>query len=72
MSQDLWTDAVYVRRFTDFHKMEKESLERIALIAHDLYGSYDLTSLALSHIDKQDGGNRQPVYVRAMSQGVDA
>ncbi len=72
MSQDLWTDAVYVRRFTDFHKMDKESLERIALIAHDLYGSYDLTSLALSHIDKRDGGNRQPEYVRAMSQGVNA
>ena len=66
MSQDLWTDAVYVRRFTDFPTLAADALERIALIAHDLYGSYDLASLALLELDKRDGGDRQPRYLRAL------
>jgi FkbM family methyltransferase len=67
MSQDLWTDAVYVRRFTDFPTMEPAALQRIALMAHDLYKSYDLASLALLELDKRDGGTRQPRYVRALT-----
>jgi FkbM family methyltransferase len=66
MSQDLWTDAVYVRRFTDFPALAVDALQRIALIAHDLYGSYDLASLALLELDKRDGGDRQPRYLRAL------
>lgn len=67
LSQQLWTDAVYVRRFTDFPKLNTESLERIALIAHDVYGSFDLASLALCELDKRDGGDRQPRYIQWFS-----
>lgn len=66
MSQALWTDAVYVRRFTDFPTLASEALQRIALIVHDLYGSYDLASLALIELDKRDGGSRQPRYLEAL------
>jgi len=69
MSQDLWTDAVYVRRFTDFPTLSVESLQRIALIAHDVYRSFDLASLALLEIDKRDGGSRQRQYIQALSSG---
>jgi FkbM family methyltransferase len=67
MSQVLWTDAVYVRRFTDFSSLDKASLERIALISHDLYSSYDLAALALHQLDQRDGGTRQPQYVHALT-----
>ena len=67
MSQVLWTDAVYVRRFTDFPTMDTAALQRIALMAHDLYGSFDLAALALLELDKRDGGTRQPHYLKALT-----
>jgi len=67
LSQVLWTDAVYVRRFTDFPTLAHDALQRIALIAHDLYESYDLVSLALLELDRRDGGDRQPRYLRALN-----
>ena len=67
LSQVLWTDAVYVRRFTDFPVMAYDALQRIALIAHDLYKSYDLAALALQELDKRDGGDRYPQYLKALT-----
>lgn len=69
LSQVLWTDAVFVRRFVDFPSLPPEDLERIAVLAHDLYGSFDLASLALLRRDEMDGGDRQPRYVQAMGSG---
>lgn len=70
ISQDLWTDAVYVRRFTEFPSLDRESLEKIALIAHDLYESIDLASLALLRIDEKDGTRRQEEYVSALATAL--
>jgi FkbM family methyltransferase len=69
LSQILWTDAVYVRRFVDFDQLPEESLWRIALIAHDVYESLDLVSLALLRLDERDGGERQPTYLEALTRG---
>ncbi len=69
-SQDLWSDAVYVRRFTEFADMDRESLEKIALIAHDLYESIDLASLALLRIDEKEGGKHQEQYVAALAKAM--
>jgi FkbM family methyltransferase len=70
LSQILWTDAIYVRRFTDFGELEVDDLLRIALIAHDVYESLDLASLALLEVDRRDGGTRQPDYIEALTQGA--
>jgi len=70
LSQDLWSDAVYVRRFTDFATMDRESLEKIALIGHDAYESIDLASLALLRIDEREGGKRQEQYVAALATAL--
>ncbi len=64
LSQVLWTDAVYVKRFTDFAELDSGSLLRIAFIAHELYRSFDLTILALDHIDRRDGSQRGDRYRR--------
>jgi len=70
ISQDLWTDAVYVRRFTEFASLGRESLERIALVAHDLYESIDLASLALLRCDEREGAERQVQYVAALAKAL--
>jgi len=70
LSQVLWSDGVYVKRFTEFPSMETPALEKIALIAHDLYGSIDLASLALKAIDARDGGERQTRYTSALVEGL--
>lgn len=67
MSQVLWTDAIYVRRFTDFPELNDVALWRIALISHDLYRSFDLATLALHQLDQRDGGSRQAQYVQALT-----
>lgn len=68
MSEALWSDAIYVRRFTDFPEFDEDSLYRIALILHDLYGSIDLAALALQQLDLRDGGNRHLRYIHALAE----
>lgn len=62
LSQTLWSDAVYVRRFTDFAKLSSDALLKIALLTHDLYRSIDLVALALGHVDERDGSDRLSRY----------
>jgi hypothetical protein len=68
LNQVLWTDAVYVRRFTDFLDLDSDSLVKIAIIMHDLYASYDMTLLALKHLDEKENLDFQEVYLRCLSQ----
>ncbi len=67
LSQTLWSDAVYVRRFTDFAKLSSEALLKIALVTHDLYRSIDLVALALGHVDQRDGTDRLRRYQRRLT-----
>ncbi len=67
LSQQLWTDAVYVKRFTDFGRLPVGSLLKIAALAHDLYGSYDLSALALQHADRQTNTERLKRYIQALA-----
>ena len=62
-SQVLWSDAVYVRKFTEFAQLPSEGLLKIAFVLHELYNSYDLSALALGHIDRREGTTRQPTYM---------
>jgi hypothetical protein len=66
-SQVLWSDAVYVRKFTEFAQLPSESLLKIAFILHELYDSYDLSALALEHFDRKEGTDRQSSYVRRLT-----
>jgi protein O-GlcNAc transferase len=66
LSQQLWTDAVYVKRFTDFGRLPVTSLLKIAALLHDLYGSFDLSVLALQHADRQGNTERLKRYIEAL------
>lgn len=69
MSQSLWTDAVYVKKFTDFSKMSTVDLLKVTLILHELYNSFDLAALALYHIDQKEGSKRHDAYINRLSHG---
>ncbi len=66
LSQILWTDAIYVRRFTDFPQLDPQELLKIAVISHDIYGSYDLCALALDHVDRKEKTQRQSSYIQKL------
>jgi FkbM family methyltransferase len=70
LSQQLWSDAVYVKRFVDFPKLETEQLLKIALLAHDIYASYDLAMLALQAIDRREGTSRHTLYLERLTPGA--
>jgi FkbM family methyltransferase len=67
MSQQLWSDAVYVRPFVDFGELEAARLLKIAVLAHDLYQSYDLALLALQHLAAREGSERHIRYLERLS-----
>ncbi len=66
-SQVLWSDAVYVKKFTEFAQLSSENLLKIAFMLHELYGSFDLSALALDHVDRKEGTSRQPTYLRRLT-----
>ena len=70
LSQELWSDAVYVRRFTDFAKLSVPQLLKIATLLNDLYESVDLASLALQHADAKEGTRRQARYLKAIESSL--
>ena len=66
-SQQLWSDAVYVRRFTDFGRLDENSLLKIAALLNDLYGSIDLSALALNQADRLGNKERAKRYFQALA-----
>lgn len=67
-SQVLWSDAIYVKRFTDFSQLSSEQLRKLALVIHEVYGSIDLVSLILKHLDAQEGTNFLVDYIQLLMQ----
>ena len=71
LRQVLWTDAVYIRKFTDFSSLASDQLLKIAAISHELYKSYDLSLLALEKVDLKEGSDRSRVYLSRLTGQVD-
>jgi FkbM family methyltransferase len=67
LSQLLWTDAIFVRKFTEFSQLTTSQLLKIAAIAHEMYQSYDLSLLALQSIDRQDRSERHVKYLNRLT-----
>lgn len=67
LNQVMWTDAVYVRKFTDFAKFSSEELIKIAIIMHDLYSSFDLAMLALKYVDEKENLDFGQFYLNSIS-----
>lgn len=64
MSQILYADAaVYVRNFMSFDELPAEKLLKLALILHEIYGSFDLAALALRAHEAQTGAGIWQAYL---------
>ena len=69
LSQILWTDAVYVRKFTALDAFSDEQLLKTARIAHEAYGSFDLCGMLLHAHDGRRGGGLYERYLSHFGGG---
>lgn len=53
--QILWADVIYIRNFMNYGSIPPQKLLKLAVILHEVYGSYDLAHYALAEYDKQSG-----------------
>jgi FkbM family methyltransferase len=73
MSHLLWADAVYVRDFMMFDRLEPEQLLTLTTILHQTYGACDLAQVALAAYDRRMGTQLQRSYnaeLLKMNMGV--
>ena len=67
VSQLLWADAIFLRRFTEIDRYENDELLRLALLAHDLYGSIDLCGRLLALYDHKKDTQLSLKYLHEIS-----
>ena len=66
----LWTDALYARDVSSIATMTSEAIEKMAIVAHDLYGLHDLAALLLQHLDQRDQTLKaQDYFQRLVAEG---
>ena len=72
MSQDLWTDAVYVKDFTKPELLSSRQLLKLAVILHECYRSYDLALYFLRAHDQRVGSRYSADYFAHIRAALEA
>ncbi len=68
LSQVTWADAIFVKDFTQFDKLSIAQLKKIALMLHDIYGSFDIVLRALMEVDnKSNKEHYSHMYLKHLS-----
>ncbi len=70
ISQMMWTDVIYVKNFMEFDSLPDEKLLKLAIILHDVYGSYDMANLALESYDKKNGSELAMFYKNSFTRKI--
>lgn len=70
ISQVLWSDAVYVRDFTQLERLSKEQLLKLATLLHEVYGSVDLCHRVLAAYDAKTGQALAGRYLDRLVRGA--
>ena len=65
--QTAWGDAVYVRDFPAFERLEPHALLKLAAILHENYRSYDLAARVLGAYDRMMPTDLNSRYARLMA-----
>ena len=60
--QQLWSDAVFVKDFTNLNKLSDRQLCAYAILMHEIYKSIDLTAHVLSRIGERVGRKIEENY----------
>ncbi len=63
LSQILWTDAIYVKKFTELDELDDAGLLKAARILHEVYEGYDLAAKLLWTHDQRHGGSLYEAYL---------
>jgi FkbM family methyltransferase len=67
LSQVTYADAVFIKDFTKFDQLSLEGLKKIALILHDIYGSFDIVLRALMTFDSKAKSSLAEKYLKYLS-----
>ncbi|MBU6412492.1 MAG: FkbM family methyltransferase [Planctomycetes bacterium] len=67
LSQVFDADAIFIPAFDRWASLSAARLASLALLLHDLYGSFDLSYSLLLHIDQRTGGRDAPAYLAALN-----
>lgn len=68
-TQQLWTDALFVRDYLDPDRLATAQLLKAAVLA-DLYGSIDLAAWWLAAHDRRGAGAYREAYIAAVGQAM--
>jgi FkbM family methyltransferase len=68
--QHLWADVMYLRDPRTIDGLDSTKMLKLAVLAHDLLGSFDYAQLVLQHFDRATGGSLWRSYVQRLT-GVD-
>lgn len=66
--QMLWADAVFTRDWMQLDALSEIKLLKYAVIAHDIFNSFDLAHLVLSALDKKTGKDQAATYLHQLMQ----
>ncbi len=65
--QVMWADAIFIKDFERFDGLGGEDLLKMAVILHEVYGSYDLVQFALYHYDLKTQAGIWPKYMKQLT-----
>ena len=68
ISQLLWADAVFVRRFTDLAALSDTQLLKAALVLHEVYRSFDLVIHLLGELDRRQNSALATRYANSLGK----
>ncbi len=69
MNQLLWADALYARDWMRLDLLDADKLRKYAVLAHDLFQSFDLAHVVLSELDRRNGSSIAATYLRKLAGG---
>ncbi|MBC7619494.1 MAG: hypothetical protein H7293_11010 [Candidatus Saccharibacteria bacterium] len=61
------TDAIYARDLMNLNNLSTIQLKKYAALAHDVYGFYDLSNVALSILDERTGSRFSGLYLKRLT-----
>lgn len=69
-AQVIWSNALYFRDTSEFPRLARENPDAVlkaAILAHELYGAYDLAAVALQHYGATQHPGLATAYIRALT-----
>jgi FkbM family methyltransferase len=69
-SQLLWADAVYMKDFMRLDELSAEKLLKLAIVLHEIYGSFDACGLVLQHYSRKANSNLSDSYLKRLVAGT--